>query len=91
MAVLPGQASMVMFYLRNFAPEDFNEGRYRGVKVVDARFVPATITPTMTPREAVEAYMAVIKGPIVESAAEEMEEAGALGEVLAISRDAGSI
>jgi hypothetical protein len=80
----PGQAAMVMFYLRNFAPEEFGESRdSKG----DARFASAsttTIRPTMMPQQAADLYMAALRGPIVESAAGSHSRAKARNGVAAV-------
>ena len=51
-----GQAAMVMFYLRNFAPEEFGGAR-REVGVPERPRVPA-ITPDTTPEEAMKLWEA---------------------------------
>lgn len=57
----PGQASMVRFYLSNFAPEEFGD-RYDVAAKVDARVVSKNITPSMTPQQAVEAFLIAMNG-----------------------------
>jgi hypothetical protein len=67
----PGQASMVMFYLRNLAPVEFRESCDVAAKV-NALVVSASITPSMTPEPAVEAFLTAINGVAVEPPGEDV-------------------
>jgi hypothetical protein len=72
----PGQASMVMFYLRNLAPEEFGESRDADIQV-DPRDVSTRITATMTSRQTVEAFMTAVNGVAVGPAGDDKNEARA--------------
>jgi hypothetical protein len=62
----PGQASMVMFCLRNFAPDDFGENRASGDNSTNVNVTFNRVRLDMTPQEAMEAYMAMLREPPIE-------------------------